>query len=180
MVLLPSEPRFETFTAAGGEVVTHTEAHEVAGGFFLGSGEIERRTRYEVGLLGHHSFHDGVAEPDPLIMDERFLAAEVAGRGLTVLSACSHAGIVNACLAAKDHYPDALVDLVLGGFHLAGSSVEPRIADTVEDLVTSIDPAIIAPGHCTGWRAKAALAERFAPERFAPSSVGTTYRLAAG
>lgn len=180
MVLLPSEPRFDAFTAAGGEVVTRADAHEVAGGFFLGSGEIERRTRYEVGLIGHHSFRDGVAEPDPLIMDERFLAAEVAGRGLTVMSACSHAGIVNACLSAKDHFADTPVDLVVGGFHLAGSSVEPRIADTIDDLAANVDPTIVAPGHCTGWRAKAALAERFAPERFAPSVVGTTYRLIAG
>jgi 7,8-dihydropterin-6-yl-methyl-4-(beta-D-ribofuranosyl)aminobenzene 5'-phosphate synthase len=35
----------------------------------------------------------------------------------------------------------------------------------------------VAPGHCTGWRVKAKLAERFAPGRYAPSVVGSTYRL---
>lgn len=180
MVLLPPEPSFEAFRSAGAEVVPHSDPHTVAGGFFLGSGSIERRTRYEAGLIGHHSFRDGVATPDPLIMDERFLAAEVQGRGVTVLSACSHAGIVNACLAAREHYPDAPVDLVLGGFHLAGASVEPRIGETVADLAEQIDPAVLAPGHCTGWRAQAALAARFAPDRLAPSVVGSTYRLTAG
>jgi len=33
--------------------------------------------------------------------DERFVAARVRGRGTAVLSACSHAGMVNASLAAQ-------------------------------------------------------------------------------
>ncbi len=32
---------------------------------------------------------------DPLIMDERYVAVNVKGRGPVVLSACSHAGIIN-------------------------------------------------------------------------------------
>jgi 7,8-dihydropterin-6-yl-methyl-4-(beta-D-ribofuranosyl)aminobenzene 5'-phosphate synthase len=179
MLLLPPEPSFAELAAAGGQVVTHAEAHLVAGGFFLGSGAIPRRTSYETGLPGHHSFRDGVARADPLIMDERFLAAEVRGRGVTVLSACSHAGIVNACLDARDHFPGTSMDLVLGGYHLAGAGMEPRITETVRDLGELVAPAVVAPGHCTGWRAKAALATRFAPERYGPSVVGTTYTLAA-
>ena len=116
-------------------------------------------------------------EPDPLIMDERFVAAEVRGRGVTVVSACSHAGIVNACLGAREHYPDVPVDVVLGGYHLAGAAMELRIAATVADLGGLIEPRIVAPAHCTGWRAKAALADRFAPGRYAPSAVGTRYVL---
>ena len=101
------------------------------------------------------------------------------GRGVTVFSACSHAGIVNACLAAKAQFPDAPIDLVLGGYHLAGKPMEPRIAPTVRDLKARIDPRLVAPGHCTGWRAKANLAAAFAPGRYAPSVVGTLYRLTA-
>lgn len=178
IVTLPPEPTFEAFTDAGGLVVTEAEAHLVADGFFLGSGTIERVTSYETGLVGHHSFHDGVAVPDPLILDERFLAADVVGRGVTVLSACSHAGIVNACLGAQHHYPDRGIDVVLGGYHLAGGAMEDRIDATVRDLDERIAPAVVAPGHCTGWRAKAALASRFGPDRYGPSVVGTTYVLA--
>jgi 7,8-dihydropterin-6-yl-methyl-4-(beta-D-ribofuranosyl)aminobenzene 5'-phosphate synthase len=112
-------------------------------------------------------------------MDERFVAAQVRGGGITVLSACSHAGVVNACLAARDHYPDTPVDLVLGGFHLAGAAMEQRIAATLNDLEKLVRPNIVAPGHCTGWRAKAALADRFAPGRYAPSVVGARYVLSA-
>ncbi len=179
MVMLSPEPTFEAFVEAGGRVVTHADAHRVAGGFFYGSGAIDRVTPYETGLPNHHSVVGDEVIADPLIMDERFLAAEVAGRGVTVLSACSHAGVVNACLAARAAMADAPVDVVLGGYHLAGAAMEPRIPDTVRDLHDRIDPAIVAPGHCTGWRAKAALADRFTPDRYGPSVVGTRYVLSA-
>lgn len=185
-VLLPEEPTFAALEAAGAVLELHDDDHLLADGMFLGSGEIERTTSYESGLVGHHSFRFGsgpngedVVVADPLILDERFLAAEVRGRGVSVLSACSHAGIVNACLGARQRFPGTPIDVVLGGYHLAGGPMEPRIAPTVDDLAALISPRIVAPGHCTGWRAKAALAERFAPGRFGPSVVGTTYSLSA-
>ncbi len=179
MLLLPEEPTFEAIAKAGGEVVTHDGPHPVCGGFFFGSGAIERTTEYETGLAGHHTFRGDVCQPDPLIMDERFVAAYVPGRGVTVFSACSHAGIVNACLNGREHFPNTRIDLVLGGFHLAGKEMEQRIGATVRDLKDMIDPRLVAPGHCTGWRAKAKLANTFAPGRYAPSVVGTLYRLSA-
>ncbi|MGO8869731.1 MAG: MBL fold metallo-hydrolase [Alphaproteobacteria bacterium] len=179
MVMLPPEPTFEDIAQAGGELVTLDEPHAICGGFFFGSGTIERITAYETGLAGHHTFRGGHGTPDPLIMDERFVAGSVAGRGVTVFSACSHAGIVNACLGAKKHFPGTPIDLVLGGYHLAGKAMEQRIEPTVRDLQVRIDPRLVAPGHCTGWRAKAKLARTFAPGRYAPSVVGTLYRLSA-
>src|SRR5262249_18919431 len=125
----------------------------------------------------HHTFHGDVGEPDPLIMDERFVAACVRGRGVTVLSACSHAGIVNACLSARKQFPGMPIDVVLGGYHLAGKAMEARIEPTVHDLEGRIEPRVVAPGHCTGWRAKARLAKTFSPGRYAPSVVGALYRL---
>jgi 7,8-dihydropterin-6-yl-methyl-4-(beta-D-ribofuranosyl)aminobenzene 5'-phosphate synthase len=183
-VMLPEEPSLEALTAAGADVEQHADDHPLADGFFLGSGAIERVTGYEAGLVGHHSLRFGAGPDggdlmvaDPLIMDERFVAAEVRGRGVTVLSACSHAGIVNACLGARQRFPGSPIDVVLGGYHLAGGPMEPRIEPTVADLDALIRPRIVAPGHCTGWRAKAALADRFAPGRYGPSVVGTTYAL---
>ncbi|MGE3773887.1 MAG: MBL fold metallo-hydrolase [Gammaproteobacteria bacterium] len=178
LLLLATEPSFEALAAAGGTLAKDAGPHAVAS-FFYGSGEIPRVTAYETGLAGHHSFRNGRLEADPLIMDERFLAARVRGRGLSVLSACSHAGIVNACLGAQSAFPGAPIDVVLGGYHLAGKIMEQRIDDTTRDLAALIEPRIVAPGHCTGWRAKAALARRFAPGRYAPSVVGSLYRLLA-
>jgi 7,8-dihydropterin-6-yl-methyl-4-(beta-D-ribofuranosyl)aminobenzene 5'-phosphate synthase len=179
LVLLPPEPTFDELETAGGAIEQHRNAHVVAE-LFYGSGAIDRVTEYETGLAGHHSFRGEDGEPDPLIMDERFLAAHVRGRGVTVLSACSHAGIVNACLGATDACPDTPIDVVLGGYHLAGKEMEARIDDTVRDLLARIDPRVVAPGHCTGWRAKAALSSAFAPGRYAPSVVGSRYHLIAG
>lgn len=179
MLMPPTEPSFADIAQAGGEVVRHGDPHPVCDGFFFGSGAIERVTRYETGLVGHHGFRGDDGKPDPLIMDERFIAAFVPGRGVTVLSACPHAGIVNACLQAKTLFPDSRIDTVLGGYRLAGKPVEARIDSTVGDLKARIDPRLVAPGHCTGWCAKAAFAGAFAPGRYAPSVIGTLYRLKA-
>jgi 7,8-dihydropterin-6-yl-methyl-4-(beta-D-ribofuranosyl)aminobenzene 5'-phosphate synthase len=179
MLMLPQEPTFEHIAQAGGEVVTHDSPHAICEGLFFGSGAIDRVTTYESGLAGHHTFRGETCEPDPLIMDERYVAALVPGRGVTVLSACSHAGIVNVCLAAKTDFPNTSIDTVLGGYHLAGKPMEPRIEPTIRDLDMRIGPRLVAPGHCTGWRAKAKLAETFAPGRYGPSVVGTSYRLTA-
>ena len=177
VAFLPDEPTFHDLEVAGGHVVTHAEGHDVAG-LLHGSGAIERVTDYETGLPNHLSFVGEEVVADPEIMDERFLALHVRGRGVTVLSACSHAGIVNACLGAQQAYPRAPIDLVLGGYHLAGAAVEDRIDATVRDLDERIAPRTLAPGHCTGWRAKAALSARFAGGRYAPSVVGSRYVLA--
>ena len=107
--------------------------HEV-GDLFLASGDIPRQTSYETGLAGHHSWHGDQVTLDPEIHDERFLAANVRGRGTTVLTACSHAGVVNVGLEARRLVPDQPIDLLLGGYHLAGAAVEDRIDPTVRDL----------------------------------------------
>jgi 7,8-dihydropterin-6-yl-methyl-4-(beta-D-ribofuranosyl)aminobenzene 5'-phosphate synthase len=176
IALLPPEPTFDQIMAAGGRIVLSSEPHRVAG-LFAGSGQIARVTDYETGLVGHHTFHGDRGELDPLILDERLLAAHVRGRGVSVLSACSHAGVVNACLTARELFSRLPIDVVLGGYHLAGSVMEQRIDDTVRDLVEIVAPRIVAPGHCTGWRAKAALAAAFAPGRYGPSVVGSRYVL---
>jgi len=179
MVLLPEEPRFDQLEAAGGDVIRQASQHGLLEGFFFASGGIDRLTPYETGLAGHHSFRGGRLEADPLILDERFVAASVRGRGVTVLSACSHAGVVNACLGAQRQFPNTPVDVVLGGYHLSGKEMETRIDPTVADLKERIRPRVVAPGHCTGWRAKAALSRAFAPGRYGPSVVGSSYALTA-
>ena len=153
-------------------MVIHADAHVVADLLLL-SGDIPRRTSYETGLAGHHSWHGDHVTLDTGIHDERFLAADVRGRGTTVLTACSHAGVINVGLEARRLRPDQPVDLLLGGYHLAGTTVEDRIEPTVADLTDRVAPRIVAPGHCTGWRAAAALANAFSPTGYAPSVVGT-------
>jgi 7,8-dihydropterin-6-yl-methyl-4-(beta-D-ribofuranosyl)aminobenzene 5'-phosphate synthase len=105
---------------------------------------------------------DGHNLPDPLILDERFLAAHVRGRGVSVLSSCSHAGVVNAALGAQGAFAGEQIDIILGGYHLAGHGMEPRIEPTLNDLANRVRPRVVAPGHCTGWRAKATVGSLYA------------------
>ncbi len=177
MIMLAPEPDIDAMARAGGEIVLHSDPHVLCGGFFFGSGAIERITGYESGFPGHYSFRGSAGAPDPLILDERFVAVRVRGRGVSVFSACSHAGIVNACLSAQAQFADAPIDAVVGGYHLAGKSMEPRIEPTVRDLEVRVRPRLVAPGHCTGWRAKARLAHAFAPGRYGPSVVGSMLHL---
>ena len=69
------------------------------------------------------------------------------------------------------------VGAVIGGFHLSGAYFEPIIGPTVAAL-TELAPALVVPGHCTGWRAQHALAAAL-PDAWVQSSSGSTYRLAA-
>jgi 7,8-dihydropterin-6-yl-methyl-4-(beta-D-ribofuranosyl)aminobenzene 5'-phosphate synthase len=176
--MLPPEPTIEAIETAGGHVVAHGDVHSVAD-LFVSSGGIPRLTSYETGLPGHHSWRGERVTLDPEIHDERLLIANVAGRGASVLTACSHAGVVNVGLEARRLQPSQPIDLLLGGYHLAGTTVEDRIEPTVRDLREIVMPRIVAPGHCTGWRAAAALAGAFSPTSYAPSVVGTRYLLSA-
>jgi 7,8-dihydropterin-6-yl-methyl-4-(beta-D-ribofuranosyl)aminobenzene 5'-phosphate synthase len=176
--MFPPEPTIDDIGGAGATVVANAEVHTVSE-LLLGSGDIPRQTSYETGLPGHHSWRDGKVTLDLGIHDERFLAASVRGRGTAVFTACSHAGVVNVGLEARRLHPDQPIDLLLGGYHLAGTTVEDRIEPTVHDLIELVAPRIVAPGHCTGWRAAAALANAFAPNNYAPSVVGTRYVLTA-
>ena len=174
-------PSSESLNKAGATVINSREPQLLQENFFFVSGEIPRITDYEKGFPNHMHFveDDSKWEPDPLIMDERYFAALVPGRGTTILSACSHAGVVNACLGAQRVFDRMQIDTVLGGYHLAGKAMEARIPETVHDLETLIRPRLVAPGHCTGWRAKTALSNSFAPRGYAPSVVGSVYSLKA-
>jgi 7,8-dihydropterin-6-yl-methyl-4-(beta-D-ribofuranosyl)aminobenzene 5'-phosphate synthase len=172
----PPNPIAKEFEDMGANVTLHKTGHVVDDCFYI-SGDIPRQTSYENGLPGHFnqtdSKHGKMWVPDERISDERYIACKIRGRGVVVFSACSHAGIVNVCLDATEQLESKLTAAV-GGFHLAGSSVEDRIEETVKAL-QDLNPELLLAGHCTGWRAKAKLAETF-PYNFQPLSVGGTYK----
>jgi 7,8-dihydropterin-6-yl-methyl-4-(beta-D-ribofuranosyl)aminobenzene 5'-phosphate synthase len=169
---IPTQPMLEQ----QGAVVDHSkEAQLILDDLFYVSGEIPRVTAFETGLPGQYRrTEDGSDwEPDPLLMDERFVAVRVKDKGVIVFTACSHAGIVNVMTHARDCLPDAPLYGVLGGFHLSGAN-ERIIPETV-DAMRAFDLKSIAAAHCTGWRAVSALAAAFGAA-VTPSAVGKTYR----
>jgi len=139
------------------------------------TGEIPRTTRFETGYRKNRLFSDGVWQPDPLILDDRALVMYLKGKGLVVLSGCAHAGIINTLHCAQQITGIQEVYLVIGGFHLAGKDGEKRIEQTVQEI-KKINPTIIVPCHCTGWKATLALAEEL-PDSFVHNSVGNRYFL---
>lgn len=169
---VPSQAQLEQQGAA---VVNTSEPQLILDGFFHVSGEIPRVTAFETGMQGQHRrTEDGQGwEPDPLVLDERFIAVSVKGKGVVVLTACSHAGVVNVMTHARACFPDQPLHAVLGGFHLSGGN-ERIIPETVAAL-RAFDLKTIAAAHCTGWRAVNALANAFG-EAVAPSAVGKLYR----
>jgi 7,8-dihydropterin-6-yl-methyl-4-(beta-D-ribofuranosyl)aminobenzene 5'-phosphate synthase len=167
-------PAVEELARAGADVVVTREPQAIAHGMFHVSGEIPRVTPYETGLPGQvRRESEGDAwQPDPLLIDERYVSAHVRGKGQFVFSACSHAGIVNVLTDARAKLPSVPLYGAMGGFHLSGVT-EKIIPQTVADL-RGFGLMLLAPGHCTGWRAMAAIANSFG-EELVPSAVGKRY-----
>ena len=159
----------------GARVVHATTPQAILDDLFYVSGEIPRVTAFEPGMPGQFRRTDDGAgwEPDTLLLDERFVAVRVKDKGVVVFTACSHAGVVNVLLHARECFAGVPLHGVMGGFHLAGPN-ERIIPDTVEAM-RAFDLATIAAGHCTGWRATGALAAAFG-EAVVPSAVGKLYR----
>lgn len=169
-------PKPAELEAAGGEVVVSPEARLLVDGLFFLSGEIPRVTSYEQGYPGHlKRSPDGQSwEPDPWLLDERYLAVDVKGKGVVVFSMCSHAGVVNVLTAARETFAGTPLHAVIGGFHLAGPTVEKAIPQTILGLM-GFGLARIIPAHCTGWRAFTALARECDESVLMPSAVGRKF-----
>ncbi len=160
----------------GAQVFLSPDARLLVDGLFYLSGEIPRVTAYEQGLPGHlRRAADGESwEPDPWLMDERYLAVHVKGKGLVVFTMCSHAGVVNVLTAARGTFAGTPLHAVMGGFHLSGPTVEKAIPETIRDLMR-FGLARIIPAHCTGWRAFTALARECDESVLMPSAVGRKF-----
>ena len=169
---VPSQAQLEQ---AGALVVNAVEPQLILDDLFFVSGEIPRVTAFETGMQGQHRRTlDGQGwEPDPLVIDERFIAVSVKGKGVVVLTACSHAGVVNVMTHARECFAGETLYGVLGGFHLSGGN-ERIIPETVAEL-RAFELKMIAAAHCTGWRAVNALANAFG-DTVAPAAVGKVYR----
>ena len=109
-------PNVDELAKAGSKVINTEEPQFIADGAFYLSGEIPRRTAYETGLPGNvRRASDGQGwEPDPLILDERFISVHVKDKGQVVSSACSHAGLVNVLRHAQC-FPEVELYGVIGG-----------------------------------------------------------------
>jgi 7,8-dihydropterin-6-yl-methyl-4-(beta-D-ribofuranosyl)aminobenzene 5'-phosphate synthase len=170
---LPTTSR-RALTEAGFEIIAERQPSFLFGRSVLVTGEVARTTGYEPGLPPQQAFVDGAWEPDPFVLDDQGLIINVRDKGLVVITGCGHAGVVNIARYAQRLCGERLYALV-GGFHLGGPLFEPLIPRVLDDLA-AMNPGVLVPAHCTGWRAQHAMAARF-PAAFTPSAVGTSFHL---
>lgn len=168
-------PTFPTLDATTAEIINTMKPYFVASDLACITGEIPRTIDFEKGLINNSIYRDNTWQPDPLILDERALVLNVKDKGLVIISGCAHAGIINTIRYAQQITGTRKVYAVLGGFHLAGREFENRIEPTLE-VLKQINPELIMPSHCTGWRALCAISKKL-PDAFVFNSVGNLYSL---
>jgi 7,8-dihydropterin-6-yl-methyl-4-(beta-D-ribofuranosyl)aminobenzene 5'-phosphate synthase len=175
ILALQDVPSRRALEENGAGVVASAEPEEILGEMYYLSGEIPRKS-FERGLKNHlKQSADGQWEDDPLILDERFMAAHVRGKGIAIFTGCSHAGLLNICSHAQEVFPDVPLYAVVGGLHLVSPN-EDIIQETITEL-RRFGLRVIIPGHCTGWRAVYALVNAFGEEVVDPLAVGSRQTL---
>ncbi len=97
----------------------------------------------------------------------------VKGKGLVVLTSCSHRGVINAVKQAQTVSGVEKVHAVIGGFHIVPPLGDDYIRQTIEAF-KEINPDHLIPAHCIGDRfydlARAAM-----PDKVIHSAVGTRF-----
>ncbi|MGI9584343.1 MAG: MBL fold metallo-hydrolase [Acidimicrobiia bacterium] len=157
----------------GWQVVEELGPSVLLGGSILVTGQIDRTTDFEKGFPLQWANLDDTWEPDTWIWDDQAIAINVRGKGLVILSSCSHSGVVNVLHHTQRVTGIDRIHAFIGGLHLTGGLFEPIIPATLAEI-TSLNPDLIAPGHCTGWQATHQLASAL-PTAYSASNVGTTY-----
>ncbi|MGH1572581.1 MBL fold metallo-hydrolase [Methylobacterium sp. P31] len=144
--------------------VTSTERPALVAGHGFTSGQIDQSSfekllspsAMKLGIMhGSGCYPDRLSQADRgqgLIPDqfrhEIATAFNLSGRGLIVLTSCSHRGVVNAVRQAQTVSGVKKVHAVIGGFHLA-----PYQPDYIRQTVTALEeigPDFVVPLHCTG------------------------------
>ena len=75
----------------------------------------------------------------------------VKGKGLVVLTSCSHRGVINTVRAAQQASGIDKVHAVIGGFHIVPPLDDDYCRNTIAEF-KQIDPDFLIPAHCSGDR----------------------------
>lgn len=75
----------------------------------------------------------------------------VKGKGLVVLTSCSHRGVINTIKQAQVASGIQKVHAVVGGFHIVPPLTDEYIRQVIATL-EEINPDYLIPGHCAGER----------------------------
>jgi 7,8-dihydropterin-6-yl-methyl-4-(beta-D-ribofuranosyl)aminobenzene 5'-phosphate synthase len=164
-----SQPRIEE---AGGLLFQTTDPFPFVPGLIT-TGEVRRQTEFEEVGIALFTLAGGRVVQDTM-KDDISLVAQVRDKGLVIVTGCSHAGIVNIVKHSAEMTGERRIAAILGGFHLLSAS-EERIGKTVAAL-SQFDIELMSAGHCTGFKAQAALYQTF-KDRFKPLQTGVTFEI---
>ena len=156
------------------EIVESKSPITIADDLIMVTGEVERITQFEKGMPNALVEKNGELAFDPFI-DDQAIVVKLNDKGLVVISGCAHAGIINTLMFAQKTTGEQKIHAVMGGFHLSGPFFEKILDPTVEAL-KKIDPDVLMPMHCTGWKAIRRFQREF-PESFVLNSVGSKVML---
>ncbi|WP_457552651.1 MBL fold metallo-hydrolase [Desulfobacula sp.] len=157
----------------GAEFKLSKEMVELAPEIYL-TGEIPRRTAFEIGDAGMVAVYDDGNEkqPDPLNDDYSLVVKTI--KGLVVVLGCAHAGMVNILNYVKDKFPGEKIFSVFGGTHM-GFSDDKQFNETMK-VIDHYEIEKLGVSHCTGL-AKSAQIYSLMPERFFFACVGATLEI---
>lgn len=99
------------------------------------------------------------------------------GKGLVVLTSCSHRGVINTIRQAQIASGIEKVHAVIGGFHLVPPLTDDYYRHIVAEL-KAINPDYIMPAHCTGEPFYDLIRQEM-PGKVFQSNVGTLYTFTA-
>jgi len=166
--------RKDDIEALGLKVMVVKTPVEIVSGAYV-TGNIARVTPYEKVAANFQIKRGDTIEQDTF-PGEQAVYFNVKGKGLVILSGCSHSGIVNAVKQAQKNAGTAKVHAIMGGFHLINAKPE-LIENTVADI-KAMKPDYIVPAHCTGFEAVVAFSKAM-PNEFILNTAGTQYTFAA-
>jgi 7,8-dihydropterin-6-yl-methyl-4-(beta-D-ribofuranosyl)aminobenzene 5'-phosphate synthase len=168
--------------------VTYAEGPSLVGEHAFTTGQIARRSfenvlspsTMKIGVengIGCYPDRMPQGEETKSIVPDQFqhelaTAYNLKGRGLVILTACSHRGVVNTIKQAQAASGVTKVHAVIGGFHLA-----PYAEDYVRQTIAALkemDVDYVVPLHCSG-EAFYDLAQSEMPNKLLRSYAGTRF-----
>jgi 7,8-dihydropterin-6-yl-methyl-4-(beta-D-ribofuranosyl)aminobenzene 5'-phosphate synthase len=167
--------------AAGGIVVESREPVEVGPGA-LATGQIERdpTSTFEPpvpvrgpGPAGIFLERDGALENDDATIDDQAVVLNVKDKGLVVMTACGHSGVINTVRQAQRITGVDRIYAIMGGFHTGFMGVPDENGAATVEALAEFEPTIVAPMHCTGIKTIARTVMAF-PDQFVHNTAGTT------
>ncbi|MFP4499026.1 MAG: MBL fold metallo-hydrolase [Vulcanimicrobiota bacterium] len=123
------------------------------------TGPVPRKTSFED--VGGDFFLDLNKKCSDPIHDDQSLWIKTPA-GLVIITGCCHAGLVNTVNYIMKITGKNKIHAVLGGFHLLRAN-EERMEKTLAEM-KKWNLGIIAPGHCSGDRAKMMMQQAFRSE----------------